>query len=104
MNKWRLAMWDRLAEILSPWYEQIHQEALNSAVLHGDESGWRVNGKTHWLWCFANSVLSYFMIDRSRGRPALLKFFTQEFGGTLVSDFWGALVFPGLAHRAGFED
>ncbi len=83
-------MWYRLAEILSPWYEQIHQEALNSAVLHGDESGWRVNGKTHWLWCFANSVLSYFMIDRSRGRPALLKFFTQEFGGTLVSDFWGA--------------
>jgi len=83
-------MWYRLAEILSPWYEQIRQEALNSAVLHGDESGWRVNGKTHWLWCFANSVLSYFMIDRSRGRPALLKFFTQEFGGTLVSDFWGA--------------
>ncbi len=83
-------MWYRLAKILSPWYEQIHQEALNSAVLHADESGWRVNGKTHWLWCFANSVLSYFMIDRSRGRPALLKFFTQEFGGTLVSDFWGA--------------
>ena len=83
-------MWYRLAEILSPWYEQIRQEALDSAVLHGDESGWRVNGKTHWLWCFANSVLSYFMIDRSRGRLALLKFFTQEFGGTLVSDFWGA--------------
>lgn len=83
-------MWYRLAEILYPWYEQIRQEALNSAVLHGDESGWRVNGKTHWLWCFANSLLSYFMIDRSRGSPALLKFFTQEFGGTLVSDFWGA--------------
>ncbi|MGB2956022.1 MAG: IS66 family transposase [Anaerolineales bacterium] len=83
-------MWRRLAEILFPWYEQIHQEALDSAVLHGDESGWRVNGKTHWLWCFANSILSYFMIDRSRGQPALLKFFTQEFGGTLVSDFWGA--------------
>ena len=83
-------MWYRLAETLYPWYEQIRREALNSAVLHGDESGWRVNGKTHWLWCFANSVLSYFMIDRSRGQPALLKFFTQEFAGVLVSDFWGA--------------
>ena len=30
------------------------------------------------------------MIDRCRGSPALLKFFQQEFGGTLVSDFWGA--------------
>jgi hypothetical protein len=85
-----LQMWYRLAEILSPWYEQIRQEGLTSAVLHGDESGWRVNGKTRWLWCFANSILSYFMIDRSRGQPALLKFFTQEFGGVLVSDFWGA--------------
>lgn len=83
-------MWSRLAEILEPWYQQIHDEALHSAVLHGDESGWRVNGKTHWLWCFANSILSYFMIDRSRGQPALQKFFTEEFAGILVTDFWGA--------------
>jgi transposase len=85
-----MQMWYRLAEILYPWYQQIHREALDSAVLHGDESGWRVNGKTHWLWCFANKSLSFFMIDRARGSPALLKFFTQEFGGVLVSDFWGA--------------
>ena len=85
-----IQMWRRLAAILYEWYEQIRQEALNSAVLHADESGWRVNGKTHWLWCFANDDLSYFLIDRSRGHPALLKFFTQEFGGVLVSDFWAA--------------
>lgn len=85
-----LHMWRRLAEILFPWYEAIHQEALASAVLHADETGWRVNGKTHWLWCFATPKLSFFLIDRSRGSPALLKFFTEEFAGTLVSDFWGA--------------
>jgi transposase len=83
-------MWHRLARILYPWYEQIQQEALHSAVLHGDESGWRVNGKTHWLWCFANRLLTFFMIDRSRGSPALLKFFVAAFEGVLVSDFWGA--------------
>jgi transposase len=49
-----------------------------------------VNGKTRWLWCFSNPELTYFMIDRSRGSPALLQFFTEEFTGTLVSDFWGA--------------
>ena len=81
-------MWSRLAAILYPWYEEIRDDAMNSATLHGDESGWRVNGKTHWLWAFANSSLSYFMIDRCRGSPALLKFFQDEFGGTLVSDFW----------------
>ena len=83
-------MWHRLADILYGWYEQIHREALDSAVLHADESGWRVDGKTHWLWCFAHNTLTYFMIDRCRGGPALLKFFCEEFGGILVSDFWGA--------------
>jgi len=83
-------MWHRLAEVLYAWYEQIQREALDSAVLHGDETGWRVNGKTHWLWCFSNHHLTYYMIDRSRGSPALLKFFTEAFEGTLISDFWGA--------------
>ena len=85
-----LQMWYRLQAILFAWYEEIQQEALNSAVLHADETGWRVNGKTHWLWCFTTQNLTYYMIDRSRGSPALAKFFIQEFGGTLVSDFWGA--------------
>lgn len=83
-------MWHRLAELLFPWYEQLQREALKSAVLHADESGWRVNGKTHWLWCFGNPDLTYYMIDRCRGGPALEKFFIDEFPGTLVSDFWGA--------------
>ncbi len=85
-----LHMWRRLAEVLLPWYEAIHQEALNSAVLNADETGWRVNGKTRWLWCFATKGLSFFLIDHSRGSPALQQFFTQEFAGTLVADFWAA--------------
>ncbi len=83
-------MWYRLQAILFTWYEQIQQEALNSAVLFADETSWRVMGKTYWLWCFATQDATYYLIDRSRGSPALMKFFIQEFDGTLVSDFWGA--------------
>lgn len=82
--------WQRLQAVLFPWYEQIRAEALDSAVLHADETGWRVNGKLHWLWCFSSPWLTYYMIDRKRGSPALAKFFRAEFAGTLVSDFWGA--------------
>ncbi len=91
--------WFRLQEILFPWYEQLQQEALHSAVLHADETGWRVNGKTHWLWCFTTPRLTYYMIDRRRGSPALAEFFTQEFAGTLVSDFWGAYNFVQVGAR-----
>jgi hypothetical protein len=82
------AAWGKMATILTPWYEQIASEARHSAVLHADETGWRVNGITHWLWCFANPTTCYYLIDRSRGAPALEKFFLDAFDGVLVSDFW----------------
>jgi transposase len=82
--------WYRLQEILFPWYEQLQEEALRSAVLHADETGWRVNGKGHWLWCFTTPRLTYYLIDRKRGRPVVARFFRQEFAGVLVTDFWAA--------------
>jgi len=85
-----IQMWQRLREILLAWYLEIQTQALDSAVLHADETGWRVNGKTHWLWCFTTSNLTYYQIDRSRGSPALKRFFKKEFAGVLVTDFWGA--------------
>lgn len=82
--------WRRLAAAIEPWYQQIAREAKDSAVLHADETGWRVDGQTWWLWCFCNHRNCYYQIDQSRGGPALHKFFTEAFGGTLVTDFWRA--------------
>ena len=85
-----VAMWQRLARILESWYEQIGREARQSTHLHADETGWRVMGQTVWLWCFANGQVCYYMIDRSRGSPALQTFFTEAFSGVLIHDFWRA--------------
>jgi transposase len=85
-----VSMWQRLAEALEPWYIQIGESARRSAVLHADETGWRVNGQTNWLWCFANDQVCYYMIDRTRGSPVLEKFFTDTFEGVLVTDFYAA--------------
>lgn len=81
-------MWHRLANIMQPWYEQIVQESRQSAVLHADETGWRVNGITHWLWCFASKQTSLYVIDPSRGDSVPKWFFHEMFQGTLVTDFW----------------
>jgi transposase len=85
-----IQMWRRLREILLAWDLEIQAQALDSAVLHADETGWRVNGKTYWLWCFASTDVTYYMIDRKRGSPALKRFFRKEFAGVLVTDFWAA--------------
>jgi len=80
----------RMAEIFDGWYQQIGESVKESGVVNADETGWRVLGKTHWLWCFCSDNSTYYQIDRSRGSPALTKFFTEAIAGTLVTDFWGA--------------
>ena len=92
-------MWYRLQEILFAWYLEIQAQALHSAVLHVDETGWRVGGKTCWLWSFTNQDCTYYLIDRCRGSPVLKKFFTKHFAGTVVSDFWGAYNAVACAQR-----
>jgi hypothetical protein len=84
------AMGQRLARTLAPWHERIGEQAKASSHLHADETGWRVEGRTHWLWCFANGRCCYSMIDRSRGGPALARFFPDPFDGVLISDFRAA--------------
>jgi hypothetical protein len=80
----------RMAAALLPWYEQISQQLRGGACLHADETGWRVNGRTYWLWCFCDPAGTgcYYLIDRSRGSEALHKFLVEVFRGTLVHDFW----------------
>jgi transposase-like protein len=87
---WAIARWcfRRCCTFCKACYEQIRQKSLGSSSLHADKTGWRVSGKTHWLWCFVGDENVFYMIDRSRGSPALQKFFTQAFEGTLITDFW----------------
>jgi transposase len=94
-----LQMWHRLADVLTPWYEQIRRCCLDAGVLHADETGWRVEGTTWWLWCFSSADATYYQLDRSRGHPALDRFFAAEFDGVLVSDFWAAYDAVGRLHQ-----
>ena len=83
-------MWHRLADILLAWYEEIIDDIQKAGVLHGDETGWRVNGKTHWLWCFTSPTATIFTVERSRAGPVVLEFIKECFDGVFVSDFWYA--------------
>jgi len=85
-----VGMWHRLADILEAWYEEIMADIQKAGVLHGDETGWRVDGITSWLWCFTTRLTTLFTIDRSRGSPVVLEFIKECFNGVFVSDFWHA--------------
>jgi transposase len=82
--------WKNLAWLLEPPYDQIGQKVSHSAVLSADETGWRLNGITHWLWCFATPRLCYYLISPSRASPVVKKVLGSFFKGILICDFWGA--------------
>lgn len=82
--------WKNLAARLEGQYEAIGQNIRHSAVLHADETGWRINGATFWLWAFATRQYCYYLIDRRRGAAVVKQVLGTLFPGILITDFWGA--------------
>lgn len=82
--------WKNMAKTLSPWYDQIHNDAVASAVLHADETGWRVNGETHWLWGFFSKDSAYYLIHPTRSGDVPLEVLKDVFDGILITDFYSA--------------
>ena len=82
--------WKNLSIVLEPVYDHIGQRISESAVLNADETGWRLNGITHWLWCFATKNLCYYLITKSRASPVVKQILGTLFRGVLICDFWGA--------------
>ncbi|HUJ83512.1 MAG TPA: transposase, partial [Candidatus Acidoferrales bacterium] len=86
---------NRLAQLLKPGYDQILDRVKASAVLHADETSWRINGVTHWLWYFGTSLWSYYVIDRRRGSDVVRRVLGSILSGILICDFWAAYSFLG---------
>ena len=82
--------WQRLAEILKPVYDGLAIEARLSAVLNIDESGWRILGRTAWLWCFTSAKLAYYVLTPSRAAPVVKQVLGDGFKGILIADFFAA--------------
>jgi len=71
-------------------YAQLGQEIRASSVVHGDETGWRENGRNGYLWSFSTPKVRYLLYRPSRGGAVVEEVLGEEFDGVLVSDFYGA--------------
>jgi len=48
-------------------YHAMIAELKDESNIHGDETGWRVNGANYWLWAFVSKWTVIYEIDKSRG-------------------------------------
>jgi transposase len=80
-----------LAQKARPVYEDIKQRVELSAVIGGDETGIKINGKKGWLYTFQTTVLTYLAVSFSRGFDAIQCLFKNGFPiSVYVTDCWAA--------------
>ena len=82
---------NRLAGKGKQAYEIIRQVVMNSSVIGTDETGMKVNGKTHWFWTWQSKLATYIAASPNRGTATI----TEHMDGisddaVLVHDCWKA--------------
>ena len=71
-------------------YEELLKRMKSSKALNVDETGWKNNGKTRWLWKFTDKSVSINQIMKGRGQKELEEVLGKKFGGIIISDFLSA--------------
>ena len=94
------AMVRELASQVSGTTRAVFDELLKSPVNNGDETGFRVNGKTYWLHSVCNEDFTFLSVQEKRGAEGMRNVgFLPEYRGILVSDCLGSYwQFPNLSH------
>ena len=86
-----LAWLTRLHEALAGWETTAVERLLTMPVLHADETGLRIEGKTHWLHSVSAGNLTVKRCHRKRGTEALRDIgIVPRYGGVLVHDRWAS--------------
>lgn len=75
---------------LRPIYEDLVGKIRRSRFVHADETGWKIDGKSGWLWNFSNKKTAVCHIDKSRGGKVPLAILGKIFKGVLITDFYSA--------------
>ena len=76
--------------LCAPVVQKLLELLRQAPVVHADETGWRINGRLVWAWCFANPQIAVFLIDQRRSADVLIQALGESLPGVLVSDFYAA--------------
>ena len=76
----------RLRRLARPGYDRLVEAARHSEVQHVDETGWKIGGRSAWLWVFADEHATLYRIRKSRGHEVVVEVLGEGYQGVLVSD------------------
>ena len=78
----------RTAKKSRPLYEELVGRVRASPVVYPDETGWRIGGRSAWLWAFTNRFETVYAIQRGRGYAEAASILGTDYAGVLGADGW----------------
>lgn len=82
----RIVQW--AARRCKPVFDKIAIIVRRSIRVTPDESGWRVGGRSQWLWTFVSPSATLYFICASRGVDVLKEVLGMNYRGGLTHDGW----------------
>lgn len=80
----------RVARKLNTPYYEIIKLVRSAKILYIDETEYKLNGKTWWLWTFVCEDAILFVIRKLRSKEVIEEILGRDFNGIIVSDGWKA--------------
>jgi transposase len=68
--------------------QELVRQANSSPVVVMDETGWRVGGRSAWLWEATNVNLTVYWVAKGRGFDQACEVIDEDYAGTIVRDGW----------------
>lgn len=84
------ALEQRTSEVVRVPVDEAREYVKTQPVVHMDETGWREANQKAWLWVAATTLVTVFLIRRSRGGKVAREMLDEAFKGIVVSDRWSA--------------
>ena len=67
-------------------YADIENKIRDAPIKGCDETGWRLDGVTHWVWCMISDEIAWYKVHRRRSYKVIQPVLQNQQGKVLVSD------------------
>jgi len=78
----------KVAKKLKGHYYEVIKQVRSSGVVYADETQYRLDGETWWLWTFVCKDAVLFVIRKSRSKEVVEEILGKEFSGIISCDGW----------------
>ena len=78
----------RLGVRADPVYEELKLALRQAPFVYPDETGWRIDASSAWLWDFVSQWITIYAIERSRGQDVIEKILGLDYAGAVGHDGW----------------